>query len=96
MANNLNTNPVFLDTFTADVTIATGPIKIKEIVIQDTTAGDTATFIDSNDVECARVSVDIGGSIGRITPNSWFTRGVVFDASASSIASGGYCYIYKE
>lgn len=96
MANNLTTNPVFLDTVNADVTISTTPIKITEITIQDTTAGDTAVFIDSKGVECARVSVDIGSSIGRITPNQWFNRGFIFDASASSIASGGYIYIHKE
>ena len=46
MANSLTTNPIMLDTFNADVTIAANNITVKQIVFWSTNADDKLVLED--------------------------------------------------
>lgn len=91
MANKLTTNPVYLDTFAADVTISSGKVHPKLIVLNSDTAGDTLVFIDNKGDTVAIVSVDTNAQTASMwLPETEFqTDGLIFDLSASTI--GGTC-----
>ena len=98
MANSLYTNPIVIDTFGADVTIAAGQIVVTEITMMGATAADTVTFIDNDTVPCLKLSNDIGGATKHWKPAKpfRFSNGVVFDDSASDLAANDFILIYKE
>ena len=97
MANNTGSNPVFIDTFGGDVTIGTGVVIVTSIVMEGATAGDTATFIDSQGVEVLRLSNGVNGASAIWTPSEpfKFPNGLIMDDSASSLAAGDFILVYK-
>lgn len=96
MGNNTNTNPIVIDTFGSDVTIGTGTVVVKSIVMEGASAGDTATFIDKDNVEVLRLSNAAGGGSQVWSPAKPFAfqRGLIFDDDASSLTTNDFIFIY--
>jgi outer membrane protein assembly factor BamB len=95
MANNLTTNPMFLDTFTGDVTIGSKNVKILSIIITAYSSNKTVTFIDSNGVEVWRTEVAAGQSITWEPARSFIFRdGFIFDESESDLAAGDRIFVF--
>ncbi len=99
MANSTSTNPIVIDTYTADVVVSTGRITVSSIVMEGASAGDTATFIEGRpggSVEVLRLSNTVNGGSIVWTPSVPFTfqHGLTFDDSASSLATNDFIFIY--
>lgn len=99
MSNNVNVNPVVIDTFGSDVVISSTPVTVSSIVMEGASAGDTATFIvdpSHGTTEVLRLSNAASGATAPWKPAIPFTfqNGLVFDDSASSLATGDYIYIF--
>lgn len=86
MANNLNSNPITIDTFDADFAL-TRPISIKKIVVISAADADVFSLKEGQD--------DTGQEVVRVNQNSnlqaeldfgdrgfIFTKGLFFDSSA--------------
>ena len=96
MANKLTTNPVYLDTFAADVTIFSDTCHPKVIVMNSDTAGDKLVFNDLDGNVVAIISVDTADQTAQLwLPETEFqSKGLVFDLSASAIAGTVTALIY--
>ena len=99
MANNLNTNPVYIDTFGSDVTVSTDQVVISCVTVVETnnTAARYVTFIDNNANVVLRVPVaqndmNIWGPIKPFR----FTNGFIYDESASTVANNDIILVFKE
>lgn len=86
MANNTNTNPIFIDTFTDDVVIFANRGAITSVVLISAAAGDDAVFIDNRGVECIHLAQNVAAGMVDWTPGKaqQFNNGVIFDVSAST------------
>lgn len=98
MANSLTTNPIYIDTFSADVTISATPIKVTKVVFFSAAAGDTFCLEDSKgnyvehliqETNARRVVEDFGKGF-------WFMNGLYFDADDvnSGLGAGDKVWIY--
>jgi len=105
MANSLVTNPVVINTIgSADIVINPHPVKttqsmpttVSSIVMEDTTAADTAVFYDNDGVEVLRLSVATANASEIWTPAKPFTfqNGLILDYDGGQFATGGYIFIY--
>lgn len=98
MVNSVTSNPIVIDTFGSDVTISTTAVKVKSIVMEGASAGDTATFIVGNggSREVLRLSNTVASASIPWAPSGGFTfqDGLIFDDSASDLASGDFIFIY--
>ncbi|MHA2066713.1 MAG: hypothetical protein ACXABY_20265 [Candidatus Thorarchaeota archaeon] len=92
MANNLNTNPVSIDTFAADVTISTQRFNVKCITFSSPGA-DHCVLTDrsGNIVYDSRVSA--GESDSQMIDTSF--DGLIVDVSAGSFTAGAALLIYS-
>ena len=103
MANNLNLNPIVLDTFDANVVLRTkgvGPLTVKRITLHSAASGDrfalededgTPIFVISQDATLVQ-TLDFGDGFG-------FSNGVVFDfddALQSGLSAGDIVLIYLK
>jgi len=68
MANNLNTNPIYIDTWAADVTLVAGIANPKMIHFMSDTAADNLVLVDKN----GNVMVDITLEAAVSTEEYWF------------------------
>ena len=48
MSNNLNTNPILIDTFSADVIISREPVVVTDIIFWSTAANDVLSLDDKD------------------------------------------------
>jgi len=100
MTNNVNSNPIVLDTFDADITF-TRPITIRKIVLQSAADGDVFSLkegqadtgqevVHIEQVAGLQAELDFGDA-GFI-----FTKGLYFDASAinSGLSTNDKVFIY--
>jgi len=95
MANQTTSNPVVIDTYTADVVISANRVCVSSIIMEGAAAGDTATFLDKNANEVLRLSNTANGGSIVWSPAEPFTfNGLTFDDSASSLAANDFIYIY--
>jgi len=97
MANRVASNPIVLDTFTSDVVISTGRVKVSKITIASATAGDIVEFIDKAGNPVFRLVQSYGtpGSSTEDFDQFVFENGLTFDTSASTgLGSGDLVFIY--
>ena len=103
MTNNLDTNPIFLDTFTADVDVSldTGnsqfaPVILKGASIESNNALDSVVFSDKNDVEVLRLTAkdaDVANAVP-IGQKRVYSNGFKYDLSLSSVS--GDCKVFLD
>ena len=92
MANSVTTNPIYLDTFTADIVVkapGTGPLIVKAITLWSDDSETRFMLEDGNGVPCAVLGRGTNGpqsvSFGNGTN---LTRGVICDVSDCDKVSG--------
>ena len=95
MANRTDGSIVYIDTFGADVTVATGPVRINAVVIEGASAGDTAIFNDADGNAVLRISstANAGSLIFAPAEPQYFPNGLTL-ASGSDFSSGDYVQVY--
>lgn len=86
MANNLKTNPIVIDTFSADVTIWTGHIKVKTIVFWSTAADDKLVLEDKNGTPVVYLQLATAKDTKQIN----FGEGITFDGLVLDVSDGTY------
>lgn len=91
MANNLTTNPIYIDTFSSDVTVSSGSCKVTSIIFNSAAAGDKLVFIDNkaNIVFEMRNNVAGGGKEWVPAKPQLFNNGLILDVSASTGVGAG-------
>jgi len=94
MANNVNTNPIFLDTYAADVTISSTIVHPKAIHVTSATAGDTVVFIDNKGNQVIKVAAPANVTCDVWFPEGWQSDGLIFDLSASTITAAVTVLLY--
>ena len=95
MANNIKTNPVSLDTFAADVVVATPDQNFQiSSVVFSSTAADTCVLVDGagNTVHVSRVAA--GGTDEQHPMVT--AKGLTFDLSQSTIGGTANVLIYSK
>lgn len=97
MANRVDANPIVLDTFTADVVLSTGRLKVSKILLASAAAGDVLELIDSkNGLPVFRMvnTAAPGWDESDFAPFV-FEDGLTFDQSASTgLGAGDLVFIY--
>jgi hypothetical protein len=96
MANSTTTNPIYLDTFSGDVTISTGPIIVKSIVFGGGSANDTLVLEDAKGVWCVRIKCPTAGDTKQIDfgpEGQVFQNGLICDVSDGAYNTA-YAFIY--
>lgn len=86
MANSLVTNPIFIDTFSADVTISSTPIRVKAISFWSTAADDKLVLEDVKGV----TSVYIQLATAKDTKILSFGDGMIFNGLVLDVSDGTY------
>ena len=96
MANNLLTNPIVLDTFSSDVTIADKPIRIKSISFSSSSAADKLVLEDRKGVTNVYLQLPVAGSTQDWTPAEpvWFQNGLICDVSDGAYVGTARLLIY--
>jgi hypothetical protein len=96
-ANDTGSNNVRIDTFGADVEIASGRVQIKSIIITAYSSAKTITFIDSSNAKVMVLECPSGYSINW-TPSEpvTFYNGIKFDDSASDLAANDFIFVFKK
>lgn len=101
MANNLNTNPIFLDTFSSDVTVTTSRSRIIAVTFRSGTASDRLTLEDENGVNIIDLSIPLSATGGTTGQTSiWFgypgfpCSALTCDVSDGVYAATARAYIY--
>ncbi|MCK5607337.1 hypothetical protein KAR91_35970 [Candidatus Pacearchaeota archaeon] len=102
MSNNLNTNPIVLDTFSATVTLrkrSVGGLTIKKIVFRSADGGDVFALEDEsgNQIVLMKQKVALTSELDFGPRGQSFSEGVVFDhddALQAGLGSGDYVFIY--
>ena len=84
-----------IDTFGADVTIATGMLRVTGILVNAFTSTKTVAFIDSDGASILKLEATADASSQLIVPMK-FDNGLIFDESASDLAAGDSIYIFFE
>jgi len=97
MANVLTQNPITIDTFGADVSISQCKIRIAGIYVTALSSDKNVVFIDAsaNKVLDLRVA---SGTTAQFTPGKpvEFTNGLIYDDSASSVASNDLITVFID
>jgi len=83
MANNLNTNPMLIDTFSADFDISLEPILIKKIRLFSAADGDVLSLNDKNGNKVIRL-VQSGND--DVVEDSYGEKGFQFDGLKCVVA----------
>jgi hypothetical protein len=102
MANNLKTNPMFIDTFNADFIIGGSGtnVTIIKIILYSATDGDIFTLENPDTGNPAIWMVQTSDNIARedFPSGQIFQGGLVFDADDknSGLGSGDYVLIYTK
>ena len=93
--NNLNTNPITIEIFNADITVSAGPIRVKVITFQSTAAGDDfALTTKSSTEDVGQVVVHMaqtvngGMEILDFGPNGFKFDSLYFDTSSINAGLG--------
>jgi len=96
MANSLITNPIILDTFSADVTISATPITVSSIVFWSTNADDKLVMEDIKGVQNVWIQLATAKDTKFWTPAVPFTfgNGLVLDVSDGTYNTASRCVIY--
>ena len=95
MSNSITTNPIFLDTFTADITIFSGMIPVKSIVFKSTNVDDELVLEDKNGIEVLRLSVHTANKTVSWTPASTiYFNSLVLDVSKGKYVGTCKAFIY--
>ena len=95
MPNSTTTNPIFLDTFSTDVTISDFPIPIKSIVFKSDNVDDELVLEDKNGVEVLRLSIETANKTVSWTPASTvYFNTLVLDVSKGKYVGNCKAFIY--
>ena len=87
MANNKNTNPIVLDTFTADYTIAEHTIPVKSVIFKSSNVDDELVLTGiAGGVEVLRLSVETANKTVVWTP----AAPVMFRRLTLDVSEGTY------
>lgn len=98
MANNLGTNPIYIDDVGADITISSDQIVVSCITVTENgAAARKVTFIDNDDNVVLVIQVAASSTVfwGPIKPFR-FSNGLIYDESASTIVDNDIVLIFKE
>ncbi len=94
MANVLTTNPIYLDTFSADIVISSVPIKVKGISFISTNADDKLVLEDINGVPNVMIKLPTAKDSKHIP----YGEGQHFSSLICDVSDGTYntsvCLIY--
>jgi len=86
MANDLNTNPIYLDTFSSNVSVSLKPLIVRAISFSGTGADDKLVLKDKNGVPIVHIKVP--------TAKDWksihFPGGQRFNSMVCIVADGQY------
>jgi hypothetical protein len=100
MSNNLNTNPILLDTFDTDFAIP-GPLTIKKVKLFSAADGDVLSLLHgqadtANEGIRVNQNANLDNEIDFGRNGQPFPHGLFFDASAinSGLGSGDKVFIY--
>lgn len=97
MANSTVTNPIVLDTFTADVTISDKPISVKAITFKSAAAGDVFALEDAAGVKVVVLGQTVNGGSMILAPASPMRFNSLYfdnDDTNSGLSAGDYILIY--
>jgi len=99
MANNVVSNPITIDTWTADITISDSPVVVRKILFKSAADGDILVLEDKDGVQVAwlvqtgaadTVELDFGDAGFRFD-------GLQIDVSdCTGVASGDLAWIYLK
>jgi len=99
MANNVVSNPIVIDTWSADITISESPVTVRKIVFKSAADGDIMVFENKLGVQVAwlvqtgaadTVELDFGDGFK-------FSEGLQIDVSdCTGIGSGDLVWIYLK
>lgn len=94
MSNQLNRNPIIIDTFNADFQISIHPITVKKVVLYSAAAADKLSLKHGKDdttLECIRVVQDssLQKEVDFKERGHIFPDGLFFDASDQSGLDNG-------
>ena len=98
MANNLLTNPIYIDTFSSDVTISEVPLHATAIVFWSTGADDKLILKDRLGVPCVAIHLATAKDTFVLAPCKAmeFTNGLVLDVSDGTYTTASKLLIYLE
>lgn len=96
MANSIVRNPMFIDTWDADVTLSTTPIKIKKIRLLSAAAGDLLYLEDKSGNQVALLIQETNGRVVELDfGNGQRFNGLQIDVSdCTGLGSGDKAWIY--
>lgn len=99
MANNLNTNPIVIDTVGADVVLSSTPLCIKAITFTSTDVADQLVLANTDDVPCAIASIAVANETVHTTYTDAGYKtsgkgGTKVDLSASTLVGTFLALIY--
>ena len=92
MANNINTNPILVDTFAGDVVLSTRPICMEGASFFSTTATDHVAVVDKNGVEVSHLWAGSDLLVPVVLNNPPYT----VDVSAGVFAGTARLFIYQQ
>ena len=96
MANSTVTNPIVIDTWTADVTISAHPIPIKSIIVESNTAEDLVVLEDDKGVEIFRMRTSTANQTYVWTPSQPVVfKNMYLDVSDCTITGTAKMLIYS-
>jgi len=96
MANVLTSNPIYLDTFSSDITIAAKQIKIRAISFISTNADDKLVLEDNSGVPAVYIKLPTAKDSKAITfagEGQVFNNGLICDVSDGAY-NDSVCLIY--
>jgi hypothetical protein len=100
MSNRLLNNPIYLDTFSADITVHATPISVIRIDLLSATAGEIFVLEDSDGNHIIQILQNGSGRITSWTPSEpvRFDKGLYFDYDDvnSGLAAGDKVWIYYK
>ena len=95
MANDLTTNPIFLDTFSSDITVTTNRVRVKAIEFRSGTASDRFTLEDANGVNVFDLTTAANSqAIIQFGDNGFPCNALTCDVSDGTYASTARAYVY--
>lgn len=100
MGNRLTDSPIYIDTFSATITVHASPITVIRIDLLSATAGEIFVLEDSDGDHIIQIIQEISGGITSWTPSEpvRFNKGLYFDHDDvnSGLAAGDKVWIYYE
>ena len=98
MANNLVSNPCYIDDVGADITVASGGVEVSLITVTEQgTAARKVVFIDNNGEVVCVINVAQGTTEPwRPAAPFYFQNGLIYDESASTVVDNDVILVFKK